>query len=105
MLPFRCKTSARGHHQYISSLLQYGRLFVEAFLKQCMPLLDFSFRKHRVRTESRKQRHALYSYSEDMFMVTPGLGVGASPLASSRPQSYLGIFCPLQLSLEIPIWD
>uniref|UniRef100_A0A2I3TXL5 FA complementation group D2 n=1 Tax=Pan troglodytes TaxID=9598 RepID=A0A2I3TXL5_PANTR len=29
------------------SLLQYGRLFVEAFLKQCMPLLDFSFRKHR----------------------------------------------------------
>ncbi|XP_057411366.1 Fanconi anemia group D2 protein isoform X3 [Balaenoptera acutorostrata] len=26
---------------------QYGRLFVEAFLKQCMPLLDFSFRKHR----------------------------------------------------------
>lgn len=32
--------------------LQYGRHFVEAFLKQCMPLLDFSFRKHRVRTES-----------------------------------------------------
>ncbi|XP_064448548.1 Fanconi anemia group D2 protein isoform X3 [Mirounga angustirostris] len=27
--------------------LKYGRLFVEAFLKQCMPLLDFSFRKHR----------------------------------------------------------
>uniref|UniRef100_A0A452UX93 FA complementation group D2 n=1 Tax=Ursus maritimus TaxID=29073 RepID=A0A452UX93_URSMA len=33
--------------QCVSSLLQYGRLFVEAFLKQCMPLLDFSFRKHR----------------------------------------------------------
>ncbi|KAF3828925.1 hypothetical protein GH733_003189, partial [Mirounga leonina] len=29
------------------SLIKYGRLFVEAFLKQCMPLLDFSFRKHR----------------------------------------------------------
>lgn len=27
--------------------LKYGRRFVEAFLKQCMPLLDFSFRKHR----------------------------------------------------------
>ncbi|XP_046951462.1 Fanconi anemia group D2 protein [Lynx rufus] len=27
--------------------LKYGRLFVEAFLKQCMPLLDFSFKKHR----------------------------------------------------------
>ncbi|XP_043833662.1 Fanconi anemia group D2 protein [Dromiciops gliroides] len=27
--------------------LKYGRLFVETFLKQCMPLLDFSFRKHR----------------------------------------------------------
>ncbi|XP_070289756.1 Fanconi anemia group D2 protein isoform X1 [Myotis yumanensis] len=27
--------------------LKYGRLFVEVFLKQCMPLLDFSFRKHR----------------------------------------------------------
>nr|XP_044989737.1 Fanconi anemia group D2 protein [Jaculus jaculus] len=27
--------------------LKYGRHFVEAFLKQCMPLLDFSFRKHR----------------------------------------------------------
>ncbi|XP_012909940.1 Fanconi anemia group D2 protein isoform X3 [Mustela putorius furo] len=29
------------------NLIKYGRLFVEAFLKQCMPLLDFSFRKHR----------------------------------------------------------
>uniref|UniRef100_A0A8C0WFD4 Fanconi anemia group D2 protein n=1 Tax=Castor canadensis TaxID=51338 RepID=A0A8C0WFD4_CASCN len=29
------------------NLMKYGRLFVEAFLKQCMPLLDFSFRKHR----------------------------------------------------------
>ncbi|GAB1291159.1 Fanconi anemia group D2 protein homolog [Apodemus speciosus] len=28
---------------------EYGRRFVEAFLKQCMPLLDFSFRKHRGR--------------------------------------------------------
>lgn len=27
--------------------LKYGRLFAEVFLKQCMPLLDFSFRKHR----------------------------------------------------------
>ncbi|XP_037378552.1 Fanconi anemia group D2 protein [Talpa occidentalis] len=27
--------------------LKYGHLFVKAFLKQCMPLLDFSFRKHR----------------------------------------------------------
>ncbi|XP_076972690.1 Fanconi anemia group D2 protein isoform X3 [Tamandua tetradactyla] len=27
--------------------LKYGRQFVETFLKQCMPLLDFSFRKHR----------------------------------------------------------
>ncbi|XP_007652032.1 Fanconi anemia group D2 protein isoform X3 [Cricetulus griseus] len=27
--------------------LKYGRHFVEAFLKQCMPLLDFCFRKHR----------------------------------------------------------
>lgn len=29
------------------NLMKYGRRFVEAFLKQCMPLLDFSFRKHR----------------------------------------------------------
>uniref|UniRef100_A0A8C5NYK1 Fanconi anemia, complementation group D2 n=1 Tax=Jaculus jaculus TaxID=51337 RepID=A0A8C5NYK1_JACJA len=29
------------------NLMKYGRHFVEAFLKQCMPLLDFSFRKHR----------------------------------------------------------
>uniref|UniRef100_A0A8C3M7H6 Uncharacterized protein n=1 Tax=Geospiza parvula TaxID=87175 RepID=A0A8C3M7H6_GEOPR len=28
------------------SLLQYGRLFVEAFLKLAMPLLDHSFKKH-----------------------------------------------------------
>ncbi|XP_044512777.1 Fanconi anemia group D2 protein [Gracilinanus agilis] len=31
----------------LSVCLKYGRLFVETFLKQCMPLLDFSFRKHR----------------------------------------------------------
>uniref|UniRef100_H0WGZ0 FA complementation group D2 n=1 Tax=Otolemur garnettii TaxID=30611 RepID=H0WGZ0_OTOGA len=31
----------------LHACLKYGRLFVEAFLKQCMPLLDFSFRKHR----------------------------------------------------------
>lgn len=30
------------------SLLQYGRLFVEAFLKLAMPLLDHSFKKHTV---------------------------------------------------------
>ncbi|XP_012587637.1 PREDICTED: Fanconi anemia group D2 protein [Condylura cristata] len=27
--------------------LKYGHLFVKAFLRQCMPLLDFSFKKHR----------------------------------------------------------
>ncbi|KAL1789570.1 Fanconi anemia group D2 protein [Sigmodon hispidus] len=31
----------------LHACLKYGRHFVEAFLKQCMPLLDFSFRKHR----------------------------------------------------------
>ncbi|XP_031326705.1 Fanconi anemia group D2 protein isoform X1 [Camelus dromedarius] len=31
----------------LHACLKFGRLFVEAFLKQCMPLLDFSFRKHR----------------------------------------------------------
>ncbi|XP_075406569.1 Fanconi anemia group D2 protein isoform X1 [Tenrec ecaudatus] len=31
----------------LHACLKYGHLFVEAFLKQCMPLLDFSFRKHR----------------------------------------------------------
>ncbi|XP_029412895.1 Fanconi anemia group D2 protein isoform X1 [Nannospalax galili] len=31
----------------LHTCLKYGRRFVEAFLKQCMPLLDFSFRKHR----------------------------------------------------------
>ncbi|KAM8758909.1 Fanconi anemia group D2 protein isoform 1-T1 [Rhynchonycteris naso] len=31
----------------LHACLKYGRLFVEVFLKQCMPLLDFSFRKHR----------------------------------------------------------
>lgn len=57
---FQMKDLSRGHHhQCVSSLLQYGRLFVEAFLKQCMPLLDFSFRKHRVRTDNKEQRHAL----------------------------------------------
>ncbi|XP_008590062.1 PREDICTED: Fanconi anemia group D2 protein-like, partial [Galeopterus variegatus] len=34
-------------HPVLHACLKYGRLFVEAFLKQCMPLLDFSFRKHR----------------------------------------------------------
>ncbi|XP_063486432.1 Fanconi anemia group D2 protein isoform X9 [Symphalangus syndactylus] len=34
-------------HPVLHVCLKYGRLFVEAFLKQCMPLLDFSFRKHR----------------------------------------------------------
>ncbi|KAM5281086.1 Fanconi anemia group D2 protein [Ctenodactylus gundi] len=34
-------------HPVLHVCLKYGRLFVEAFLKHCMPLLDFSFRKHR----------------------------------------------------------
>ncbi|KAM6162731.1 Fanconi anemia group D2 protein [Erethizon dorsatum] len=34
-------------HPVLHACLKYGRLFVEAFLKQCMPLLDFSFRRHR----------------------------------------------------------
>lgn len=34
-------------HPVLHTCLKYGRVFVEAFLKQCMPLLDFSFRKHR----------------------------------------------------------
>ncbi|XP_012781366.2 Fanconi anemia group D2 protein isoform X2 [Ochotona princeps] len=34
-------------HPVLHACLKYGRLFVEAFLKQCMPLLDFSFKKHR----------------------------------------------------------
>ncbi|XP_021116162.1 Fanconi anemia group D2 protein isoform X3 [Heterocephalus glaber] len=34
-------------HPVLHACLKYGRLFVEVFLKQCMPLLDFSFRKHR----------------------------------------------------------
>ncbi|XP_069722430.1 Fanconi anemia group D2 protein [Phaenicophaeus curvirostris] len=31
----------------LSTCLKYGRLFVEAFLKLAMPLLDYSFKKHR----------------------------------------------------------
>ncbi|NXI58264.1 FACD2 protein, partial [Chloroceryle aenea] len=31
----------------LSICLKYGRLFVEAFLKIAMPLLDYSFKKHR----------------------------------------------------------
>ncbi|XP_075015248.1 Fanconi anemia group D2 protein isoform X5 [Calonectris borealis] len=31
----------------LSICLKYGRLFVEAFLKLAMPLLDYSFKKHR----------------------------------------------------------
>jgi hypothetical protein len=56
---------------------------VEAFLKQCMPLLDFSFRKHRVRSESREQSHALKSCTKAMSGVIPGLGlrIGAVLLA------------------------
>lgn len=87
--PFRWRTSARGHHQCLSSLFQYGRLFVEAFLKQCMPLLDFSFRKHRVRTEQ-QQRLALYSCSEDVSMETSGLAWEQSPCPGSESQIYLG---------------
>ncbi|KAH0519672.1 Fanconi anemia group D2 protein-like protein [Microtus ochrogaster] len=37
--------------------LKYGRHFVEAFLKQCMPLLDFSFRKHRIHQDTRLTKH------------------------------------------------
>lgn len=47
-LPSVSGGSAVGGHACVSPS-QYGRLFVEAFLKQCMPLLDFSFKKHRVR--------------------------------------------------------
>ncbi|XP_039629383.1 Fanconi anemia group D2 protein [Polypterus senegalus] len=32
--------------------LKYGRLFVEAFLKQGMPLLDYSFKKHKEDVQS-----------------------------------------------------
>ncbi|KAJ8788119.1 hypothetical protein J1605_005418 [Eschrichtius robustus] len=39
------------------NLIKYGRLFVEAFLKQCMPLLDFSFRKHRIHQDTKLTRH------------------------------------------------
>ncbi|NXQ90618.1 FACD2 protein, partial [Nyctibius grandis] len=31
----------------LSTCLKYGRFFVEAFLKLAMPLLDYSFKKHR----------------------------------------------------------
>ncbi|XP_062466664.1 Fanconi anemia group D2 protein [Pezoporus occidentalis] len=31
----------------LGTCLKYGRLFVEAFLKLAMPLLDYSFKKHR----------------------------------------------------------
>ncbi|ELK34358.1 Fanconi anemia group D2 protein [Myotis davidii] len=37
--------------------LKYGRLFVEVFLKQCMPLLDFSFRKHRIHQDMKLTKH------------------------------------------------
>ncbi|KAM7335340.1 hypothetical protein ACRRTK_005817 [Alexandromys fortis] len=39
------------------NLMKYGRHFVEAFLKQCMPLLDFSFRKHRIHQDTRLTKH------------------------------------------------
>ncbi|KAF4024101.1 hypothetical protein G4228_015878 [Cervus hanglu yarkandensis] len=39
------------------NLIKYGRLFVEAFLKQCMPLLDFSFRKHRIHQDTKLTKH------------------------------------------------
>ncbi|XP_006887761.1 PREDICTED: Fanconi anemia group D2 protein [Elephantulus edwardii] len=37
--------------------LKYGHTFVEAFLKQCMPLLDFSFRKHRIHQDMGLTKH------------------------------------------------
>ena len=33
--------------RYIVFCLQYGRMFVDVFLRQGMPLLDYSFTKHR----------------------------------------------------------
>ncbi|XP_043374346.1 Fanconi anemia group D2 protein isoform X3 [Dermochelys coriacea] len=36
----------------LSVCLKYGRLFVEAFLKLAMPLLDYSFKKHREDVQS-----------------------------------------------------
>ncbi|XP_043406780.1 Fanconi anemia group D2 protein isoform X6 [Chelonia mydas] len=36
----------------LSICLKYGRLFVEAFLKLAMPLLDYSFKKHREDVQS-----------------------------------------------------
>ncbi|XP_060621713.2 Fanconi anemia group D2 protein [Anolis sagrei] len=36
----------------LSVCLKYGRLFVETFLKQGMPLLDYSFKKHREDVQS-----------------------------------------------------
>ncbi|ELW63491.1 Fanconi anemia group D2 protein [Tupaia chinensis] len=41
----------------LHACLKYGRLFVEAFLKQCMPLLDFSFKKHRIHQDTRLTKH------------------------------------------------
>uniref|UniRef100_G1MUH9 FA complementation group D2 n=1 Tax=Meleagris gallopavo TaxID=9103 RepID=G1MUH9_MELGA len=38
--------AVRNFHILIN-LVKYGRLFVEAFLKHAMPLLDHSFKKHR----------------------------------------------------------
>ena len=70
-----------------------------------MPLLDFSFRKHRVRTENTEERCALYSYSEDTSMVTPELGMGVVPFLGSGPPFYWGSFGPLQLSPKMPILD
>uniref|UniRef100_A0A8C3BHB8 FA complementation group D2 n=1 Tax=Cairina moschata TaxID=8855 RepID=A0A8C3BHB8_CAIMO len=42
--------AVRNFHILVN-LVKYGRLFVEAFLKLAMPLLDHSFKKHRIRQD------------------------------------------------------
>ncbi|NXJ74553.1 FACD2 protein, partial [Trogon melanurus] len=56
----------------LSICLKYGRLFVEAFLKLAMPLLDYSFKKHRDDVQSllktlqlsTRQLHHMCSHSK-----------------------------------------
>lgn len=43
---------------------QYGRLFLEVFLKLAMPLLDYSFKKHKVRIQGQRDLPEIHLEAE-----------------------------------------
>lgn len=46
---------------------QYGRLFLESFLKLGMPLLDYSFKRHKVEKKKVPLQVSLFNSADEWF--------------------------------------